>query len=90
VEKKLNKLVQAITERELTRAISAGEEASANYYGILRRFLSTAPASPDEKRLPGARLDAEGLKEIDIAWNKLDIAEKAVRNAYMKLYRTYL
>jgi hypothetical protein len=87
----MNRLLQAFADRELNRAISAGEEASSRYYGILRRFLSIAPASLKEKQsLPGTRLDADGLKAIDIAWNKLDSAEKKLRNAYMKLYEAYL
>jgi hypothetical protein len=87
----MNRLLQEIANRELNRAISAGEEASSQYYEILRRFISNKPASPREKgRQPDARLDAEGLKDIDTAWNKLNGTEKKLRNAYMKLYEAYL
>jgi hypothetical protein len=87
----MNVLLQVIADRELKRAISAGEQASIDYYGILRRFISTKPSSLKEKKHhPGARLDADGLKEIDTAWNKLDGTEKKLRNAYMKLYAANL
>jgi hypothetical protein len=87
----MNKLLQVIADRELDRAISAGEQARTHYYGILRRFISRKPDLPkDTRRKPGARLDAGGLKEIDNAWNNLDGTEKKLRNAYMKLYAAYL
>jgi len=87
----MNKLLQASADRELNRAISAGEAASTHYYGILRRFVSRKSDLPKEtRRLPGARLDADGLKEIDTAWNKFDSTEKKLRNAYMKLYAAHL
>ena len=87
----MNVLLLEIADRELNRAISAGEQARNHYYGILRRFVSGGSASPKEKRrLPGARLDAGGLKEIDTAWNNLDSTEKTLRSSYMKLYEAYL
>jgi hypothetical protein len=88
---KINRLLQVIADRELGRAISAGEQARTHYYGILRQFISSKPDSPKEIRCQtGNRLDAGGLKEIDTAWNNLDDTEKKLRNAYMKLYAAYL
>ena len=83
----MNKLVQEAADRELNRAISADEQANTHYYQILRRFITTKSAFPEEKlRQPDARLDAGGLKEIDTAWLKLNDTEKKLRSAYMKLY----
>ena len=83
----MNKIVQEAADRELNRAISADEQANTHYYQILRRFITTKSAFPEEKlRQPDARLDAGGLKEIDVAWLKLNNIEKKLRSAYMKLY----
>jgi len=83
----MNKLLQEAADRELYRAISADEQANTHYYQILRRFISSKSAFPEEKlRQPDARLDADGLKEIDVAWLKLQNTEKNLRKAYMKLY----
>jgi hypothetical protein len=87
----MNKLVQEAADRELNRAISADEQANTHYYQILRRFITTKSAFPEEKlRQPEARLDAGGLKEIDTAWLKLQDTEKKLRSAFMKLYVAYL
>lgn len=87
----MNKPVQEAADRELYRAISADEQANTHYYQILRRFISSKSAFPEEKlHQPEARLDAGGLKEIDAAWLKLNNTEKKLRNAYMKLYVAYL
>ena len=83
----MNKLVQESADREIARAIGADEQANANHYRTLRRFISSKSASPEEKlRQPDARLDAGGLKEIDMAWLKLQNTEKNLRKSYMKLY----
>jgi hypothetical protein len=83
--------VREAADRELNRAISADEQANTHYYQILRRFITTKSAFPEEKlRQPDARLDAGGLKEIDTAWLKLNDTEKKLRSAYMKLYVAYL
>ncbi len=87
----MNKVVQEAADRELNIAISADEQANTHYYQILRRFITTKSAFPEEKlRQPDARLDAGGLKEIDTAWLKLNNTEKKLRSAYMKLYVAYL
>ena len=87
----MNKLVQEAAERELNRAILADEQANARYYTILRRFITTKSANPEEKSCQSdARLDAAGLKLIDTAWLILQYTEKKLRSAYMKLYVTYL
>jgi len=87
----MNSPVQEAADRELYRAISADEQANIHYFQVLKRFVSSKPASPEEKmRQPEARLDAGGLKEIDIAWLKLQNTEKTLRKAYMKLYVAYL
>jgi hypothetical protein len=87
----MNNLVQEAADRELYRAISADEQANTHYYQILRRFISSKSSFPEEKlRQPDARLDAGGLKEIDVAWLKLQNTEKNLRKAYMKLYVAYL
>ena len=83
----MNNLVQEAADRELYRAISADEQANTHYYQILRRFISSKSAFPEEQlHQPDARLDAGGLKEIDMAWLKLQNTEKNLRKAYMKLY----
>ena len=83
----MNNLVQEAADKELYRAISADEQANTHYYQILRRFISSKTSFPEEKlRQPDARLDAGGLKEIDMAWLKLQNTEKNLRKAYMKLY----
>ena len=87
----MNKIVQEAADRELNRAISADEQANTHYYQILRRFITTKSAFPEEKlRQPDARLDTGGLKEIDTAWLKINNIEKKLRSAYMKLYVAYL
>ena len=83
----MNKLLQEAADRELNRAISADEQANTHYYQILRRFISSKSSFPEEKlHPPDARLDASGLKEIDVAWLRLQNTEKNLRKAYMKLY----
>ena len=87
----MNKFLQEIADRELTRAISADEQANSYYYRILRRFTSSKSLSPEEKMLqPDAILDSVGLKEINTAWVKLNETEKKLRSAYMKLYTASL
>jgi hypothetical protein len=87
----MNNLVLEAADRELDRAIAADEQANARYYQILRRFISSKPAFPEEKLChPEARLDAGGLKEIDTAWLKLQDTKKKLRSAFMKLYVAYL
>jgi hypothetical protein len=86
----MNKLAAEAANRELNLAISADERANTHFYQILRRFVSSKSAVPEEKLLqPDARLDASGLKEIDVAWLKLQDTEKTLRKAYMKLYAAY-
>lgn len=83
----MNNLVQETADRELYRAISVDEQANTHLYRILRRFISSKSVFPEEKlHQPDARLDAGGLKEIDMAWLKLQNTEKNLRKAYMKLY----
>jgi hypothetical protein len=83
----MNKMVQEAADRELNRAISADEHANMHYCRTLRRFISGKSSSPEEKlRQPDAKLDAGGLKEIDVVWLKLQDTEKRLRSAYMKLY----
>ena len=87
----MNKLVHEAADRELNRAIAADEQANTHYYQILRRFISSKSDFPDKKlRQAEARLDAGGLKEIDVAWLKLQDTERKLRSAYMKLYVAYL
>jgi hypothetical protein len=81
------KIVQEAADRELNRAILADEQANTHYYQILRRFISSKSAFPEEKmRQPEAILNSGALKDIDSAWLKLNNTEKKLRNAYMKLY----
>ncbi len=80
----MNKQVQESAEREVTRAITADENANADYYQTLRRFIS------GESALPESRLDSAGLKDIDTSWIKLNSTNKNLRRAYMKLYGSYL
>ncbi len=62
----MNKLVQVSNGWEIIRAIGADEQANTNYYQVLRRFISSESAFPEEQlHHPDARLDAGGLKEID-------------------------
>jgi hypothetical protein len=70
--------------RETNSAINADEQANAQYYQVLRRFLTGEAAGPE------ARLDSAGLKEIDSAWTKVSGTNNNLRRAYMKLYRAYL
>lgn len=87
----MNSLVQEAADRELNQAISADEQANTHYYQILKRFISSKSAFPEEKlHQPDAILDAGGLKEINTAWLKLSSTEKKLRSAYMKLYVAYL
>ncbi len=83
----MNILVKEATDREIIRAIGADEQANTNYYQILRRFISSKSAFPEEQlHQPDARLDAGSLKEIDTAWLLLQTTGKNLRRAYMKLY----
>ena len=87
----MNRLVQEAADRALNRAILADEQSNTRYYQTLRRFITTQSAFPKEKtRQPDARLDAGGLKEIDVAWLKLQNTQKKLRSAYMKLYVAWL
>ena len=87
----MNNLVQESAGREISRAIGADEQANANYYRTLRRFISSKSAFPEEQpHQPDARLDAHGLKEIEKAWLLLEITGKKLRRAYMKLYTASL
>ena len=83
-------LVQEAADRELSRAISADEQANTHYHQILRRFTSGKSPSEIKPRQPEARLDAGALKEISSAWEILNNTEKKLRNAYMKLYAASL
>jgi hypothetical protein len=88
---KMINLVKEAADRELNRAIMADEQANTHYYQILRRFVSSKSAIPEEKlRQPEAVLNSGALKDIDKAWLKLNTTEKKLRNAYMKLYTAYL
>jgi hypothetical protein len=83
----MNNLVQEAAVRELSRAISADEQANTYYYQILRQFIYGRSSFPEGKlRQSEAILDANALKEIDSAWQTLNNTEKKLRNAYMKLY----
>ena len=83
----MNVLVQESADREINRAIVADEQANAHYYQILRRFISSNSKVTDGKlRQPEAKLNADGLKEIDKAWRLLQITAKNLRRSYMKLY----
>ena len=87
----MNMLVQEATNREIIRAIGADEQANTNYYQILRRFVSgKAGIFGEESHQLRARLDADGLKEIDTAWLLLQTTGKKLRRAVMKLYISYL
>jgi hypothetical protein len=80
----MNKQIQEMAEREMGRAIIADEQANSHYYRTLRRFI------PDVSAKPEARLDSSGLKQIDIAWLKLNDTNKKLRKAYMRLYNYYV
>ena len=87
----MNKLSIRAADKTLNQAISADELANSRYYQILRRFITIKSAFPEEKmRQPDAILDVGGLKEIDVAWQKLENTHKKLRSAYMKLYEAYL
>ncbi len=76
----MNRNLQKLARTEIGIAISADERANANYYHIIRRFIS------GESDVPEFRLDSAGLKDIDAAWTKLNETSKYLRRAYMKLY----
>jgi len=83
----MNMLVHESADRAIMRAIGADEQANTNYHNILRRFVSSKSASPEEQlHQPDTRLNAVGLKEIDTAWLLLQTTGKNLRKAYMKLY----
>ncbi|MHC4332086.1 MAG: hypothetical protein ACYSWW_28660 [Planctomycetota bacterium] len=87
----MNKLAQETADREINRAIVADEQANAHYYQILRRFISSHSITSDGKlRQPEAKLNADGLKEIEKAWLLLQITAKKLRRSYMKLYTSSL
>ena len=87
----MNKLIQEIADRDINNAIIADEQANAHYYQILRRFISSnSPITNRKLRQPEAKLDAAGLKEIDKAWQLLQITAKNLRRSYMKLYTSSL
>ena len=87
----MNNVVQEAADREIIRAIGEDEHANTNYYQLLRRFISSKSAFPEEQpHQPDARLDAGGLKEIDKAWLLLETTGKKLRRAYMKLYAASL
>ena len=87
----MNNRVQETADREINRAIIADEQANAHYYKILRRFISgNSSITSEEVCQPEAKLNADGLKEIDKAWRLLQITAKNIRRAYMKLYKSSL
>jgi len=80
--------VQETADREINRAILADEQANVHYYQIIRRFISgNSSITGEELRQPEAKLNADGLKEIDKAWRLLQITAKNLRRSYMKLYK---
>ena len=83
----MNNRVQETADREINRAIIADGQANAHYYKILRRFISgNSSITSEEVCQPEAKLNADGLKEIDKAWRLLQITAKNLRRSYMKLY----
>ena len=80
----VNQHAKESAEKETMRAIAADEQANACYYQVLRSFIS------QKSTIPEAKLDSFGLKEIDVAWRKLNITNKNLRRAYMNLYSAYL
>jgi len=80
----MNQLRLEFAEREIIRAIMADEKANANYYQVIKSFISNESAGLE------ARLDSSGLKDIDKAWLKLNGTNKTLRRAYMKLYDALL
>ena len=87
----MNNLVQETADREFNRAIVADEQANAHYYQILRQFISSNSIITHGKLCqPEAKLNADGLKEIDKAWLLLQITAKGLRRSYMKLYTSSL
>jgi hypothetical protein len=76
----MNNSFRESAEREMDRAIIADGNANTQYYRVLRRFIPGVSGKPE------AKLDSTGLKEIDVAWIKLESTNKSLRRAYMKLY----
>ncbi|MFC2024471.1 hypothetical protein ACFLTJ_02705 [Chloroflexota bacterium] len=87
----MNNRIQGTADREINRAIIADEQANAHYYQILKRFISgNSTVTGEELCQPEAKLNADGLKEIDKAWLLLQITAKNLRKSYMKLYTASL
>jgi hypothetical protein len=80
----MNKEVQEAARKLTFNAIAADECANAQYYKVLRGFVSTNLSQPE------SLLNSEGLKRIDSAWLKLNETNKHLRRAYMKLYESNL
>lgn len=78
------KVVQIFIEKEINRAIIADEQANANYYEAIRRFISANSTSRDVK------MDSPSLKEIDATWLTKESTGKNLRRAYMKLCGSHL
>ena len=80
IEVKMAKATKETIKEEIDRAITADEQANANYYGAIRGFtlamLTTA----------GTNMDAASLKEIEAAWVTKESSGKNLRRAYMKLF----
>jgi hypothetical protein len=80
----MNQPGREAAEREISRAITADEQANCIYYQVIKRFASGESIGPE------SRFDSSGLKEIDAAWLKLNDTNKRLRRAYMKLYSASL
>ena len=77
-------------DEAVKKAIDEYEAANASYARIMRRYISSESFIPgDEVCLPAAGLNANGLKEYEEAWLRVQETSKKIRRAFMKLYSAY-
>ena len=87
--REINALSRNKAERETRRALEAYEKANEHYSQVIQKYVSTGFLAPGEPvRRPGATFDANGFKEIDRAWLKVNNAGKKLRQAYLHLWET--
>ncbi len=77
-------------EEALKKTIDEYEAVNASYTRVMRRYISSESfILGDEVCLPEVSLNANGLKEYEEAWLRVQETSKKIRRAFMKLYSAY-
>ena len=89
VAREVNALSRNKAEKETRRALEIYNKANEHYSQVIQKYISTGFLAPGEPvHTAGATFDANGFKEIDRAWLKVNNAGKKLRQAYLRLWET--